>query len=76
MSPTAKSGLFDATIRPAPIERTTSPILTAGGYVSMGDCHIATGRARSVAGQEFSGCCDGGPPCVHRHSPKRAVRLS
>ena len=34
MSPTAKSGLFDATIRPAPIERTTSPILTAGRYVS------------------------------------------
>jgi hypothetical protein len=41
-----------------------------------GDCHIATGRARSVGGQEFSGCCDGGPPCVHRHSPKCAVRLS
>ena len=39
------------------------------------DCHIAMGRARSVGGQEFSGCCDGGPPCVHRHSAKRAVRL-
>ena len=34
MSPTAKSGWFDATIRPAPIDRTTSPILTAGKYVS------------------------------------------
>jgi hypothetical protein len=34
MSPIAKSGLFDAMIRPAPIERTTSPILTAGTYVS------------------------------------------
>src|SRR5208337_3334049 len=35
MSPTEKSGLFEATIRPAPSERTTSPILTAGRYVSM-----------------------------------------
>ena len=43
--------------------------------LSRRDCHIAMGRARSVGGQEFSGCCDGGPPCVHRHSAKRAVRL-
>jgi phosphoribosyl 1,2-cyclic phosphodiesterase len=45
-------------------------------YLSPRDRHIAMGRARSVGGQEFSGCCDGGPPCVHRHSPKCAVRLS
>ena len=45
--------------------------LFAAGIVTL-----PLGRARSVGGQEFSGCCDGGPPCVHRHSPKRAVRLS
>jgi hypothetical protein len=37
MSPTAKSGWFDASIRPAPMERTTSPILTAGRLVVEGD---------------------------------------
>ena len=33
------------------------------------------GEREASAAQEFSGCCDGGPPCVHRHSAKRAVRL-
>jgi hypothetical protein len=42
---------------------------------SKGDCHIAWGKREASAAQEFSGCCDGGPPCVHRHSAKLVVRL-
>jgi hypothetical protein len=33
------------------------------------------GKREASAAQEFSGCCDGGPPCVHRDSAKLAVRL-
>jgi hypothetical protein len=33
------------------------------------------GEREASAVRKFSGCCDGGPPCVHRHSPKCAVRL-
>jgi hypothetical protein len=33
------------------------------------------GEREASAVRKFSGCCNGGPPCVHRHSPKCAVRL-
>jgi hypothetical protein len=32
------------------------------------------GEREASAAQGFSGWCDGGPPCVHRHSAKPAVR--
>ena len=52
-------------------------VATPGG-ICISDDGIVTlprGEREASAAQEFSGCCDGGPPCVHRHSAKRAVRL-
>jgi hypothetical protein len=41
----------------------------------LGIVTLPWGEREASAAQEFSGCCDGGPPCVHRHSAKLAVRL-
>jgi hypothetical protein len=36
---------------------------------------LPCGEREASAAQELSGCCDCGPPCGHRRSAKRAVRL-
>jgi hypothetical protein len=43
--------------------------------LSNGIVTLPWGEREASAVIKFSGCCDGGPPCVHRHSPKCAVRL-
>jgi hypothetical protein len=50
------------------------PRLIFGARIpALSHCHGGERKASTVQG--FSGCCDGGPPCVHRHSAKRAVRF-
>ena len=50
--------------------RCRAPTIAPAGIVTL-----PWGEREASAAQESSGCCDGGPPCVHRHSAKRAVRL-
>ena len=47
----------------------------AEASLAKGLSHCRGGEREASAAQEFSGCCDGGPPHVHRHGAKRAVRL-
>jgi hypothetical protein len=46
---------------------------TVRRWVGLSHCH--GGEREASAAQGLSGRCDGGPPCVHRHSAKRAVRF-
>jgi hypothetical protein len=51
---------------------TTPPVNVIASLRGLSHCH--GGEPEASAAQGLSGCCDGAPPCVHRHSAKRAVR--
>jgi hypothetical protein len=51
------------------------PNRLSAGVPATGLSHCHGGERKASAVEGFSGCCDGGPPCVHRESAKRAVRL-
>jgi hypothetical protein len=49
--------------------------LPTGVMANVGIVTLPWGEREASAAPDFSGGCDGGPPCVHRHSAKLAVRL-
>jgi acyl-CoA hydrolase len=72
MSPLVRSGAAEY----VPISLVQIPELIANGRIrAEGLSHCHGGKREASAAQEFSGCCDGGSPRVHRHSAKFAVRL-
>src|SRR5882762_5218092 len=53
----------------------TIPVVFWSADVQHGIVTLPWGEREASAVRKFSGCCNGGPPCVHRHGPKCAVRL-